>query len=298
MAMTTSGSISHVMSSNFDSESESETESCILRLPDVIIQHGILSYRPFLSIRVILIRSTNNEQDHHLISTHKKQAVVVFRSNRGPIRFRVTELLYLPQNTDNNDNNDDEDNDNENKHKDDIYQNADGVIISCYIRRFHEYCHRYEYANSLLVTTPTSTSIRTHNNDTDMTATIATATGTRAAANEEERRVGVVDVRTTAAATTSINNIPRQRKRTTATTLTTVVLCGNDTNVTQIDAQYSSIVFTTTNTKSNSNSSNNDRNGTISTSARSKCTTFTDTPRHPFASLARNITNDNDLDFI
>eukprot|EP00751_Fragilariopsis_kerguelensis_P005839 CAMPEP_0170805224 /NCGR_PEP_ID=MMETSP0733-20121128/31249_1 /TAXON_ID=186038 /ORGANISM="Fragilariopsis kerguelensis, Strain L26-C5" /LENGTH=428 /DNA_ID=CAMNT_0011159577 /DNA_START=23 /DNA_END=1305 /DNA_ORIENTATION=+ len=288
----------------------SDSNSPTTFLPDAVIHHGILSYRPFSSFRVVLIRGNDgdgninmNSDDNCRVGGGRKDNnncyTLIFRSNRGNIRFRVTELPYLPpcrrqrsnSNSNSNSNSsissssmvEDQDSTNHNDHDDDnmIYQNADGIIISCYLTKFFEYCdyYGYAYASSSIVN--------------DVTARIAAVTasteGVAAPIEEDETRER------------------GQSKKTTPT----VVLCGNDIDVTHSDAKVSSVVFTNTTTMNTTGTttegveadpqllSSSLTLSTIGTINDTMCrSSFIDIPRHPFASLVRNITNDQGLEFL
>ena len=79
--------------SDSDSELDAQSESSITirrRLPDAIIQQGFLSYRPFISIRVILLCSrNNNEQDHPLSNSNNTN------TNQRSIMLSAWDLLYV-----------------------------------------------------------------------------------------------------------------------------------------------------------------------------------------------------------
>lgn len=211
-------------------------------LPDAIIREGILSYRPFRSFRVVLIRGNNPLGG----LPRKHEYSLIFGSNRGSIRYLVVELPYLPN------------------HKVDAetYKAADGVIISCYISRFFEFCDRYgyNYASSSILKDIKARRAQDHS---------------RIVPQQEQ-----LD--------------PKRRK---TIGRPSIVLCGNNVDVTLVDARLSSIVFTESIRETQIASSiNESRSGTRSTRlVPSKC--FIGAPRHPFSSLTRILTNDDGLEF-
>ena len=196
-----------------------------IALPDAIIRHGILSYRPFRSFRVVLIRGEDTNGISRTSSCAKLEYALTFRSNRGPLRFLITELPYRPVSV---------------EKEAEPYRKADGVVVSCYMSRFFEFCDRYGYdyaAASILEDV---------------------------AARRSEPPIAPEE-----------NPKPPEFCR-------SIVLCGNNVDVTHVDARLSSIVF----------------RESIAKETISSATASIDTPRHPFSSLARSLINDNGLEFL
>lgn len=244
-----------------------------MQLPDAVIQHVILSYRPFCSLRVVLIRGddTGGSIPHQYREpTRQREYSLTFQSNRGPLRFRVVELPYLPprhvrsSSSIYRDTSTIDGNGNANRDYDAMYRTADGVIISCYIARFFEYCDRYgfNYASSSILS--------------DVADRQATTPSSNANSREEEN-----DRRQQAVESSSFEIKKTNHPK-------TVVLCGNDIDVTHIDAKLSSVVFRD---KPMHNLEEEEE-------LIHPPTSFIDDPRHPFATLARSVTNDNGLEFV
>lgn len=252
-------------------QTQTQKQNDINMLPDAVIQHVILSYRPFCSLRVVLIRG---DDDTGSIPRYReptrREYSLTFQSNRGPLRFRVVELPYLPprhvrsssssiyrDTTSTID-------DNGNRDDDAMYRTADGVIISCYIARFFEYCDRYgfNYASSSILN--------------DVADRQATPPSSNANSREEEEDDG------------------RQAEsfEVKKTNSKTVVLCGNDIDVTHVDAKVSSVVFRDR-SRHDLEKEEEEEEELIHPP-----TSFIDDPRHPFATLARSVTNDNGLEFV
>jgi hypothetical protein len=213
-------------------------------LPDAIIREGILSFRPFRSFRVLLIRGNNNSLGG-LPSKHEYS--LTFGSNRGSIRYLVVELPYLPN------------------HEADAetYKAADGVIISCYISRFFEFCDRYgyNYASSSILQ--------------DVKA--RRAQGQSRIVQQQEQPD------------------PKRRK---TIGRPAIVLCGNNVDVTHVDARLSSIVFTESiSMGAQIPSSINESGGATVSTRHMPSKSFIEAPRHPFSSLTRILTNDDGLEF-
>lgn len=216
-----------------------ETEGFV-PLPDAIIRDGILSYRPFRSFRVVLIRGESSGNSYF---SAKQEYSLTFGTNRGPLRFRVVEHPYLPPHS---------------KCIDaELYRGADGVVISCYMRRFFDFCNRYgyNYASSSIFKDVQARRKRLR------AATTAGRQGQGDTSQSEKE------------------NYPRS-----------IVLCGNNVDITHVDARLSSVVFWQDEKHENSD-------GEESENAMQPPNSHIETPRHPFASLARNLTNDYGLEF-
>ena len=208
-------------------------------LPDAIIRDGILSYRPFRSFRVVLIRGESNVANPF---NTKHEYSLTFGTNRGPLRFRVVEHPYLPPHS---------------KCIDaELYRGADGVVISCYMRRFFDFCNRYGYHYA-------SSSIFRDVQARQKRLRTESAIGQEVQGEREQAE----------------DNYPRS-----------VVLCGNNVDITHVDARLSSIVFWHDTKPKNSDSEESE-------SIMQPPNSHIETPRHPFASLARNLTNDYGLEF-
>jgi len=227
-----------------------------ITLPDAIIRHLILSYRPFRSFRVVLIRGENNgvygtnNYGGSSSNPRKREYSLTFGTNRGNLRFEVVELPYLPPN---------------NKSIDaETYRGADGVVISCYMSRFFEFCDRYgyNYASSSILE---DVKARREPNMARRDDEIQGDTEVRPEDNGkyQSRR----------------NDFPR-----------CIVLCGNNVDITHVDARLSSIVFCEEPEQSTTTSDASERK-------YSPPNSHIETPRHPFSSLARSLTKDYGLEF-
>lgn len=232
-----------------DDEMICSPTSTTTTLPDAVIQHNILSYRPFRPLRVVLIRGkTENAHLQHNLWVRNEYSLT-FSTNRGPLRFRVVELPYLPPSRFAARRNrlrysEDE--------QESFFRDADGVIISCYIARFFEFCDRYGY----------------HYASTSILEDVSSRVQQRN--DGDEQRMPYHGEHTTCK-----NQSPK-----------TVVLCGNGVDITHVDARLSSVVF-----RDGGNPSDDDELVVAPASS------FIDEPRHPFASLARSVTNDDGLEF-
>lgn len=221
----------------FNTEAQDQETDGFVPLPDAIIRDGILSYRPFRSFRVVLIRGQNNTYNH---VTTKDEYSLTFGTNRGPLRFRVVEHPYHPPHS--------------KCINAKLYKGADGVVISCYMRRFFEFCDRYGYNYA-------SSSI-----------------------------LGDVQARHRRFQTETTESQPGQGETQESNYPRSIVLCGNNVDITHVDARLSSIVFW-----QDANHENSDSEGSENTIRPPN--SHIETPRHPFASLARSLTNDYGLEF-
>jgi hypothetical protein len=74
-----------------------------VHIPDAVIKYGVLSYRPFYSLKVVLIRKSgcgdgdgDDDEGGEFITddihrkNRKKNYSLVYNTNRGYMRFRVT----------------------------------------------------------------------------------------------------------------------------------------------------------------------------------------------------------------
>jgi len=244
-----------------------------IALPDAVIRDGILSYRPFRPFRVVLIRGDNeeitwNNRNYQNFGgggsplRKKREYSLIFGSNRGPLRFRVVELPYLPPKN------------HTNRAEADTYNTADGVIISCYMSRFFEYCDRYGYHYASLSILEDVTKRR-------------------------------IDKRVNYSSQGYDDSILPQHDRKRARTATqrngypmSIVLCANNVDVTHIDAKLSSIVFRNSVTRPTIRNAIKTASASATRVLEEPMTSFIEDPRHPFSSLARSLTSDNGLEFI
>ncbi len=243
-----------------------------ITLPDAIIRHLILSYRPFRPFRVVLIRGQvnavygTNHFGGNSSNPRKREYSLTFGTNRGNLRFRVVELPYLPPH---------------NKSIDaKTYRGADGVVISCYMTRFFEFCDRYGYnyaSSSILEDVKARRGANIQQQDDELHENAGERLN-----NNEKRRV-------------RRKTFPR-----------CIVLCGNNTDITHVDARLPSIVFceeseqpTSTSSTSSTSTASSSTTTTNEASERkySSTNTHVETPRHPFSSLARSLTKDYGLEF-
>lgn len=229
--------------------SRDTTEQPQVGLPDAIIRDGVLSYRPFRSFKVVLIRGETNSYEAHP-SQARREYSLTFGSNRGPLRFRVAELPYLPP---------------RNKVDAELYRGADGVVISCYMARFFEFCDRYGYRYA-------STSIIE-----DVQA--------RRQPDELEQESDTEDWKT--------RNITRRRPPKSKFP-SSIVLCGNNVDITHVDARLSTIVFRQDLVPEGRAFVDGEQE---STATFLPPKSYIETPRHPFSSLARSLTHDDGLEF-
>ncbi|VEU44400.1 unnamed protein product [Pseudo-nitzschia multistriata] len=280
-------------------------------LPGVVIRDGILSYRPFRSLKVVLVRGSAARskpdqgggcdpfrkgcgfpagQNYHgdASSLHSCYALT-FSTNRGPLRFEVFEMPYLPPRRRNHESpvfpgerapgsrflrgnhpatkdgigngigiGCDYDYD-----YDAVYRDADGVVVSCFIARFFEFCDRYgyDYASSSILADVVSRAGRT-----PPPGGRTSGSGTRTRPHPHP------------------NPYPNPYPRPNPPKNTTVVLCGNTTDVTLAEARLSCVVV-------------RDQARAAEADRANPTGSFIDGPGHPFASLARAVTGDGGLSF-
>lgn len=265
-------------SSREDREDESrnqemQKQQSPIALPDAVIRDGILSYRPFRPFRVVLIRGDNeeitwNNRNYQNFGgggsslRQKREYSLTFGSNRGLLRFRVVELPYLPPEN------------HSNRAEADIYNTADGVIISCYISRFFEYCDRYgyHYASSSILEDVTKRRIERKVNY------ISQDSDDEILPYHDRKRARTARQR---------NDYPMS-----------IVLCANNVDVTHVDARLSSIVFRESIIRPRTKSAGTMSSASETGAFEKPITSFIENPRHPFSSLARCLTSDNGLEFI
>ena len=235
-------------------------------LPDSIIRDEILSYRPFRSFRVVLIRGDDETTSIDPFRKQQSEYSLTFGSNRGPVRFNIVEMPYLPAHSNTI-----------NRHRT-TYRAADGVIISCYMSRFFEFCDRYGYNYA-------STSI--FQDVTLRRASIATATDDNdISVQNNDNHDDEDDKRPT-----KRQKIKQQQKE------LSIVLCGNNVDVSHVDARLSSIVFKVPISRKEAVEAETIESASSSSVATAVATAKIEAPRHPFSSLARSLTNDNGLEF-
>ena len=248
---------------------EKQKQQSPIALPDAVIRDVILSYQPFRPFRVILIRGDNddltwnnrNVQNHWgggFLLTKKREYSLTYVSNRGPLRFRVIELPYLPPK-------------NHGKEAEaETYDAADGVIISCYMSRFFEFCDRYgyHYASSSILEDVTKRRTERH---------------MIYSSRDDADEVSSQHIRKRARTVMKRSDYPMS-----------VVLCANNVDITHVDARLSSIVFRESIMDSSTTTGNRRTTG----GSVEPPTSFIENPRHPFSSLARSLTGDEGLEFI
>lgn len=225
-----------------------------ITLPDAIIRHVIRCYRPFRFFRVVLIRGENTRMYRNNVggssNPRKREYSLTFGTNRGNLRFEVVEFPYLPPHNKSIDAN--------------TYRGADGVVISCYMTRFFEFCDRYGYhyaSSSILEDVKARREPDTQSQDDEMQIDAE-----EVQSNNDEWRCS------------RRNTFPR-----------CIVLCGNNVDITHVDARLSSIVFW--------EEPNQSIGETTSERKIMSPNSHIEAPRHPFCSLARSLTNDDGLEF-
>ena len=243
-----------------EEDAKNNKQGTEITLPDAIIRHVILCYRPFRSFRVVLIRGENTRMYRNNVggsvssNPRKREYSLTFQTNRGNLRFQVVEFPYLPP---------------QNKSIDaDTYRGADGVVISCYMTRFFQFCDRYGYhyaSSSILDDVKARRESDKQSQDDEMQI------------DSEEVLVQSNDDDDDKWRCSRRNTFPR-----------CIVLCGNNVDITHVDARLSSIVFWEE--PSQSIGKTWERNK-LSPNSR------IEGPRHPFSSLARSLTNDDGLEF-
>lgn len=239
-----------------------------IALPDAVIRHGILSYQPFRPFRVVLIRGEEdgiqwNDGNHQNLGgggfslRKKREYSLTFGSNRGPLRFQVVELPYLPATNRNN------------KAEAETYRSADGVIISCYMSKFFEFCDRYgyHYASTSILEDIMKRRIEEHTN--------------YALQDDDD---GVLAQQDWKRARTATKRKPCKEYP------NSIVLCSNNVDITHVDARLSSIVFREPRMEPAPTN--------VTGSLRDPPTCFIETPKQPFSSLARSLTCDDGLEFV
>eukprot|EP00535_Pseudo-nitzschia_heimii_P008194 CAMPEP_0197188452 /NCGR_PEP_ID=MMETSP1423-20130617/17816_1 /TAXON_ID=476441 /ORGANISM="Pseudo-nitzschia heimii, Strain UNC1101" /LENGTH=345 /DNA_ID=CAMNT_0042640285 /DNA_START=193 /DNA_END=1227 /DNA_ORIENTATION=- len=242
-----------------------QKQQSLIALPDAVIRDEILSYRPFRPFRVILIRGDNgeitwnNRNDRNSLGgrsslTKKREYCLTFRSNRGPLRFRVIEIPYLPPKQ------------YDIKAEAETYNAADGVIISCYMSRFFEFCDRYgyHYASSRILEDVTKRLTKRQ---------VSYLNDDKTLPRHNRKKAKMVTKR---------NDYPMS-----------IVLCSNNVDITHVDARLSSIVFRESRIGSTATTNASTTEGYVKT-----LNSFIENPKHPFSSLARSLTSDEGLEFI